>query len=191
MTNSKGSVVVVAMRERTGATSQRWLCQMAAVMARMRWIARVTAPPWVCPRVAPSRTALQGVVDGLDDPPEWLREPCAGSRRFTCFGGADQGGAAFDPEGFGLRRGVALVGQDHLTGADEIELDLDEVSDDLMLVSLGVGQGEGDRQARRRAHQVEPEPPEVARMAGEVGCRGIASGIAWSCIQLIWRVAVK
>jgi len=54
-----------------------------------------------------------------------------------------------------LGRGVALVGKDHLAGAQQAWLAFEEVPRHFTFVDLGVGQREGDRQSRRRGYQVQ------------------------------------
>ena len=54
----------------------------------------------------------------------------------------------------------------------------EQVPSYLALVVFGVGQGEGDGQAGRRAHEVQAQPPEEARVAGAVAIGGPAGQVA-------------
>ena len=121
--------------------------------------------------------ALQGVVDGLDDLAERLQEPSARTRLLVDASGSNERGVVVLQELLELVGPVALVGEDHLAGAgiEEVGLDLQEVTQHLTLVGLRVRQGESDRQPSDGGDEVQPEPPEVARVAGAVAVASKAS----------------
>jgi hypothetical protein len=134
--------------------------------------------PAVCLEI---ELALQGVVDRLDDLAERLEETCPGAWCLAGLGRTEQGDATLDEEGLELGRGVAFVGQDHLSFSEEAGLQLKEVPGDFALVGLGVGQGEGDGQARGRTDQMESQSPKVTARrettsAGAFG-RGAGNGL--------------
>ena len=83
--------------------------------------------------------AFEGVVDRLDDLTQRLEEAAAGPGLFVLERRAQQPNAAFVEEGFELAAGVALVGDDGLTGSarEELGFDLEEIARDVAFIGLG------------------------------------------------------
>ena len=71
---------------------------------------------------------------------------------------------------------VVLVGDQGLAGpgGHQGRISGQDAQQHLALVGFGAGQREGDRQAVQGADQVQPQPPEPARVAGPVAVGGPA-----------------
>jgi hypothetical protein len=112
--------------------------------------------------------AFQGLVDRLDELTERLQElgPRPGS--LALLGRSNESSALGGQEVLELGTGVSLVGQDDLTPTigELIRIDLEEVTGDLPFIDLGIGQGKGHRETGRSTDQMQPQPPEVAGVAG-------------------------
>jgi dipeptidyl aminopeptidase/acylaminoacyl peptidase len=114
--------------------------------------------------------AFEGVVNGFDDLAQWLEElgACPGGLALAggpqeFYPGAGHGGLEGGAE-------VVLVADEGLAwpGGDQVGAGGEHAGQHLALIGLRAGQGEGDGQAVQGAHQVQPEAPEVARVAGAV-----------------------
>ena len=118
--------------------------------------------------------ALEGIVDRLDELPQRLEQPVAGPWRLALVGRPQDPHALGGQDRLGLGIAVALVSQDDQPGplGHEPGFDVQQLDQDLPLVSFGVGQREGNRQAVQGTDQVQPQPPEVAGVRAAVAVGG-------------------
>jgi hypothetical protein len=109
--------------------------------------------------------SFEGLVDRLDDLAQRLGEP--GTRPFgLAFARrVQQTQLGFGEGGLEVAAEVVLVPDDDLPGPafEQVPAGQD-VQQRLTLVGFGAGQGEAGGQPLQGSQQVQPQPPEVARM---------------------------
>ncbi len=113
---------------------------------------------------------LEGLVDRLDDLPQWLEQLRSWPLGLAVAGRPQQPDAQVGQLLLEVAAEVVLVADQCLALplGGELRLDGEKVQQRLALVGLGPGQREGDRQALQGADQVQPQSPEVARVTGAV-----------------------
>src|SRR4051794_16559422 len=128
--------------------------------------------------------ALEGVVDQLDP----LTDPAelAEAGLLVAAVGAHEGGVQVGDGALELLAGEPLVADDDLSAAEQSAL-AGALEHCRGHVALGVVRGcqaEADRHPVRRAQQVEPQSPEVARVRGAVAVGGPAGQLgAFACLS--------
>jgi hypothetical protein len=118
--------------------------------------------------------ALEGLVDRLDDLPQRLEQLRSGPLGLALAGRPQQPDVQLGQLLLELAAEVVLVADQRLarTLGGEPRFDGEQVQQRLALIGLRPGQRERDRQAVQRADQVQPQAPEVARVAGAVPVLG-------------------
>jgi hypothetical protein len=120
--------------------------------------------------------AFEGVVDRLDHLPQRLEQARSGPRRLAGAGRAQQRDAVAVERALKLPAAVVPVGDHRLPRSvgSQRGVGVEDAEQHIPLVGLGAGDGEADRQPVQGAEQVQPEPPEVAGVAGAVAVLGPA-----------------
>src|SRR5579863_5684175 len=165
MINSKGSSVVVGEQRADGPRAD-----LLVVPDRGREGEEALKNPGHDPEGGAAAVALQvelalkGLVHRLDDLAKRLEEPSTGPGSLALHRRAEKAGAVLVQEDLELGASVALVGEDDLalSLSKQPGVGLEQVSEHLALVGLGVSEREGDRQPRRGADKVQAQSPEVA-----------------------------
>src|ERR687897_2595926 len=174
MTDSKGSVVVGQERSLDGLTGAVVVPDRGGQGQDALYDADPDPGGGVTAVLLQVELALEGVVDGLDDLAQRLEELAPGPRVLALAGRAQQLEAGVDKGGLEVAAEVVLVGDHDLPGSSGAQVGVggQDAEQGLALVGLGAGQGEPDRQPVQGAQQVQPQSPEVARMAGAVAVFG-------------------
>src|SRR6266545_3235131 len=122
--------------------------------------------------------AFEGVVDRLDDLAQGFEEAGAGTFGLALAGRAQQVQPGRGEGGFEVAAVVVLVRDQDLSwsvpGQGGVGEDVQQYQ---AFVGFGAGQRGPDRQAVQGAQQVQPQTPEVARMAGAVAVLGEAGQV--------------
>ena len=139
-------------------------------MARMRWATRMATPskvrpPWASRSSWPLRVSLTDSIS-------WRMVLSSGSP-WRAASSLREGRSSVMPRRPGqprLQAGEPLVGDQDQPGpgGGQMRLDIDHRGQDLPLADLEVGQRPQDRHPGRGGDQVQPQPPEPARMARAV-----------------------
>lgn len=152
----------------------RSLCQIAAVKARTRCTTRTQTPAGVCPPCC-SRLSWPLKVSLMDSMTcrNGLKNSFQPAGTRPCGPGA-AAPARIRPGGLELTADVVLVPDHDLPGPSvgSARVGVEYPEQGLGFVGLGAGQGEPDGQPVQRAQQVQPQPPEVAGVAGAVAVLG-------------------
>src|SRR6266496_5502678 len=122
--------------------------------------------------------AFEGVVDGLDPLADAAER--AEARLLVAAVGADELCAErLGDELLELGAREPLVGDEDLLAVQQLATcrAFEQRRGDFALGFVGGCQAEGDRHPVRGAHEVEPQPPEVARMRGAVAVGGQAGQV--------------